>query len=62
MLRKGQHLFNEITKRHELLSHQCSMKGTDMFPYYNLHQIIFYMTDNEFDSIMTSLTDSEGKN
>jgi len=59
MERKGQHLFNEISKKHELLSHQCTMNGSDMFPYYNLHQILFYMTDKEFDKMMSTLPNSK---
>ena len=47
-LRKGQHLFNEIAKTHEL-----------DIEYSNLHKIIFYMTDNEFDSIMKKFQPKE---
>lgn len=48
-LRKGQHLFNEIAKQNILREHKC----TDWtYPYYNLHQILFYMTDADFDKIM----------
>ncbi len=65
-LRKGQHLFNEIAKKHELISTSITItvhsakeypeSKTQEFPYYNLHKILFYMTDKEFDSIMTKLS------
>lgn len=65
-IRKGQHLFNEIAKKHKLLSATHSMmiqnsngNITDSksfeYPYYNLHQILFYMDDKEFNEIMESL-------
>lgn len=55
--RKGQHLFNEIANKRNLLNHKCE-NGDNIFPYYNLHQILFYMTDQEFDDIMSTLGDS----
>ena len=54
-LRKGQHLFNRIAETHELGDHRCTMNGLDLFPYYNLHQVLYYMSDEEFDSIMKGL-------
>ena len=64
-LRKGQHLFNEIAKSHVLRDHPCNMNdGLDVYPYYNLHQVLFYMDDIEFDRIMNTLQNSksvEGK-
>ena len=71
MLRKGQHLFNKIAEKHELLSSVIHITNYDAkenpskqtmdFPYYNLHKILYYMSDKEFDSMMTSLTDGDGK-
>ena len=56
VLRKGQHLFNEIAKNHNLQDHKCKNDPTaDPIPYYNLHQILFYMDDKEFDKIMRSI-------
>lgn len=62
MERKGQHLFNEIAKRHKLTSWQTSVReiGNDKnyrsmpneFLYVELHSILFNMTDKEFDDIM----------
>ena len=59
--RKGQHLFNQISKKYQLnsASHTCldEVHGPQTFdyPYYNLHQILFNLTDLEFDKIMESL-------
>ncbi len=53
VLRKGQHLFNEISKRHDLSSY-FTTDGTEL-PYVNLHKILFYMDDKEFDEIMESI-------
>ena len=55
--RKGQWLFNKIAEKHTLLDHKCTMNKDrlDLFPYCNLHQIIFYMSDKEFDDIMQGL-------
>ncbi len=54
-LRKGQHLFNEIARTNKLQDHKCTMNKDrlDLFPYTNLHMILYYMDDKEFDSIMT---------
>ncbi len=49
VLRKGQHLFNEIAKAHEL---QDLKVDGDVIPYVNLHRILFYMEDKEFDEMM----------
>lgn len=64
-LRKGQHLFNEISKMNLLQSSIVQIvenSGSDNpkiknleFPYYNLHQILFYMNDSEFNKIMSTL-------
>lgn len=48
-LRKGQHLFNEISKKYKLKSQICEHGE---FPYYDLHQVLFYMEDKEYDEIM----------
>lgn len=42
-LRKGQHLFNELSKRYDLGDH-----------YEDLHRKLFYMDDKEFDEIIQS--------
>jgi len=42
-LRKGQKLFNGIARNHILARE-----------YTNLHKILFYMSDEEFDEIMDS--------
>jgi len=52
--RKGQWLFNKIAERNILLDHKCE-NSTNMFPYYNLHQVLFYMSDETFDEIMKGL-------
>lgn len=52
VLRKGQHLFNEIAKAHEL---QDRKVGLENLPYVNLHRILFYMGDEEFDEIMARI-------
>lgn len=65
-MRKGQHLFNEIVKECQLDSaeHNMMIKNsmgnligskTFEYPYYNLHSILFNMTDVEFDRIMSKL-------
>ena len=56
-LRKGQHLFNEIAKLHILDDHKCTMNKDrmDLFPYANLHMILYYISDNQFDEIMNTL-------
>jgi len=52
-LRKGQNLFNQIAKKYELKSHVCHDENNiTQYPYYNLHQILFYMTDAEFIEMM----------
>lgn len=65
-MRKGQHIFNSISKSHDLktLSIHDPFTGevVDVFPYINFHQIIFYMTDKEFDEIMFNLNKSDSKN
>lgn len=43
-LRKGQHLFNELARKYPNLKNE------------NFHQFVFYMTDKEFDEIMSKLT------
>ena len=55
--RKGQWLFNKIAEKHTLLDHKCTMNKDrlDLFPYYNLHQVLFYMSDETFDEIMQGL-------
>lgn len=57
VLRKGQHLFNEIAKKHKLSDHQCKAEDghIEQYPYHNLHQVLFYMDDKEFDEIMESI-------
>ena len=60
--RKGQHLFNEIAKRHKLTSWTVGIREIGNtssyrvvpsdFLYVELHQILFNMTDKEFDEIM----------
>ena len=45
VLRKGQHLFNEIEKIH----------GSTLLREGRLHKILFYMPDKEFDQIMRSI-------
>ena len=52
--RKGQWLFNKIAERDILLDHKCE-NCDNMFPYYNLHQVLFYMSDETFDEIMQGL-------
>ena len=71
MLRKGQHLFNEIANKHELLSSVIHITNYDAkenptkqtmdFPYYNLHKILYYISDKEFDDIMTKIIKGDGK-
>lgn len=53
MLRKGQKLFNGIIKKHDLQAHICGPEK-NLIPYVNLHQIIYYMSDEEFDEIMNN--------
>lgn len=48
--RKGQHLFNQIAKEHSLHDHKCPHSG-EIYPYFNLHQILFYMSDVEYDKL-----------
>ena len=38
--RKGQHLFNELCKRNPNMTNE------------SFHQVVFYMSDKEFDEIM----------
>jgi hypothetical protein len=38
--RKGQHLFNELSKRNPTMTNET------------FHQVVFYMSDKEFDEIM----------
>lgn len=59
-LRKGQAFFNALATKHKLSNHKCESTG-DLFPYYNLHQVLFYMTDKEFDEVMTLVTDGISK-
>jgi len=53
VLRKGQHLFNEIAKVHDLES--ITLSDGTLMPHVNLHKILFYMDDEEFDEIMESI-------
>ena len=55
--RKGQHLFNGISKKHYLLEHQGIDDEGEQYriPYVNLHNILFNMPDEEFGEIMKSL-------
>lgn len=53
MERKGQHLFNEIAKRYKLTDAVSADGG--VYPYVNLHKILFYMTDKEFNEIMAEI-------
>lgn len=57
-LRKGQYLFNEIAKTHELADHKCPASA-ELYPYYNLHQILFYMSDEEFDKMMNKFEEKK---
>lgn len=55
MIRKGQHLFNEIAKTHNLQNVSITRNGQqELYPYVNLHQILYYMSDDEFFKIMQS--------
>ena len=68
--RKGQHLFNEIAKKNKLTSWEVGIREIGMgkisyrtmptnFLYVELHQILFNMTDSEFDEIMSSINISQ---
>lgn len=71
MLRKGQHLFNEIAKVYHLIDFQgvaSDKEGNPIddalvasLPYVNLHQILFNMSDSEFDDMMHEFTGSNSK-
>jgi len=57
-LRKGQYLFNEIAKEHKLRDHKCPI-DQEIYTYYNLHQILFYMNDEEFDKMMNKFEEKK---
>ena len=56
MERKGQHLFNGISKKHYLLTHEGIDDEGEKYKihYVNLHDILFNMSDEEFNEIMES--------